>query len=76
MGGKREADPSGKGSDHSACPAWLCSLLAGALSALALRAVDLAWTLLFLAACEGKDVYLPELEDKTGRLPDLSRKEL
>lgn len=29
-----------------------------------------------LAACEGKDANLLELEARTGRLPDLSRREL
>lgn len=72
MGGKQEADPSEKGSNHSAalpgCAArWqecTCSLSSG-------FGLDPA-----LAAYKGKDAYLLELEDRTGRLPDLSRKEL
>lgn len=77
MGGKWEADPSGKGSNHSACPAWLCSLLARALSAPALPAVGLACTLLFLLPVRVRMLtYLPELEDRIGRLSDLSRGEL
>lgn len=71
---KQEADPSGKRSRHSALPCL--AVQPAGRSALALRAVDLTWTLLLLPVrvrmriCQNWRIGLTE------RLPDLSRKEL
>lgn len=60
---KQEADPSGKRSRlHSALPCL--AVQPAGRSALALRAVDLAWTLLLLPVRVRMRIC-PELEDRT-----------